>query len=232
MFWHQHATRNLGSFYVGLAPTIYLVSLTIGIASTLLSGGPWPPAPPHSGQVTVDLLQSLGFLVALTALVFAVSSRVVSRWKDYSDTLDETSRVREKLDALQQTIQDEATNDDKEDAPTQKFFHRWVSSTVARFRKFVESTRTWYPWFLPVYGLIYVILRGQWLFSHTSFPSGENGTTLITVNVLVTISFLNNWMMVVICITERMIHVSRNLKRSTDLDLEDAKTALRRRQNN
>ena len=56
------------------------------------------------------------------------------------------------------------------------------------------------------------------MFSHTSFPSGENGTTLIIVNVLVTISFLNNWMMVVICITERMIHVSRNLKRSTDLD--------------
>ena len=231
MFDHRHGRRRSYPFYIGLAPTIYVVSLTIGIAITLLRGGTWPLPPPGSGQVTVDLLQSLGFLVALTALVSAVSLRVLSGLKGYSDTMDETLRVHDELCVIHQAMHDDTRSNEKEDVPTRKFSCLWVSKTIQTLRKFTESARTRFPWFLLVYGLIYITLRGQWMFSHASLSSGESGTTLITINGLATISFVTNWMMIVICMTERIIHVGRTLKRRTDLDLEDAKTALRRHQN-
>ena len=221
-------TRRRFSFLGGLFLTIYFAYLTILIAATLLITGTWPPPPPDPGQVTVDLLQSLGFLVALTALVSAIALRVLSRCKDYSEAQEEALQIREKLDALHEGMQNEASTEEQNHGINQMLLLRLGSGAAATFREFVASARIWYPWFFLVYGLIYVTLRGHSLFSHASFLTGENGGTLIRINVQVTISFLMHWSIVVILITERIIHVGRSMKLMSEQLLEDAKTDLRR----
>ncbi len=227
---HWSARRRRSAFFVGLVPTIYFTYLTIRITITLLAGGAWPPPPPDPGRVTVDLLQSLGFLVALTALVFAVALGITSRWKDYTEAMEGTRRIHDKLDAIHESILDETTDEGKENQRRPMFLRRWMSGAAEKFVALVASSRTWYLWFFLVYGLIYVAMRGHWLLSNAAYPSGENGTTLITINVLVTLSFLMNWTFVVILMTERIVHVGRYAKRTSEERLEDAKTALRNHQ--
>ena len=221
-------TRRRLTFFGGLCLTIYFAYLIILIVATLLITGTWPPPPPDPGKVTVDLLQSLGFLVALTALMFAIALRVLSRWKDYSEAQEEALQTREKLNALNGGVEDEASAEGQNHVINQTIVLRLGSGAAATFRGFVASAGVWYPWFLLVYGLSYVTLRGYWLISNASFPSVEGGPTVIRINVMVTISFLMHWSIVVFVMTERIIHVGRSMQRMSRRVLEDAKTDLQR----
>ena len=224
--WPETSRRL--TFLMGLCLTIYFAYLVILIVATLLITGTWPPLPPDPGKVTVDLLQSLGFLVALTALMFAIALRVLSRCKDYSEAQEEALQTREKLDALNGGVEDEASAEGQNHVINQTVVLRLGSGAAATFRGFVASVRMWYPWFILVHGLIYVTLRGQWLISNASFPSVEDGPAVIRINVMLTISFLMNWSIVVFVMTERIIHVGRNMQRVSRWVLEDAKTDLQR----
>ena len=230
MFSHWVSRHGRFAWVMGLVPTVYFMYVTIGITTTLLGGGTWPPPPPNPGKVTVDLLQSLGFLVALTALVFAIGFGVVSRLKDYMEAAEETNRIYEQIDEIHESMNYGPTSESIEHQRRPMFLIRWMAGSAARFVALVASAITWHLWFWLVYGLIYVGARGHWLFSNASFSSAENGTTLITINVLATMSLLWNWGFVVILMTERAIHVGRNMKRTSEARLEDAKTALRNHQ--
>ena len=221
-------TRRRLTFFGGLCLTIYFAYLIILIGATIVITGTWPPPPPDPGKVTVDLLQSLGFLVALTALLFAIALKVVSRWKDYSEAQEEALQTREKLDALNGGVEDEASAEGQNHVINQMLVLRFGSGAAATFRGVVTSAGVWYPWFVLVHGLIYVTLRGYWLISSASFPSVEDGPAVIRINVMVTISFLMHWSIVVFVMTERIIHVGRSMQRMSRRVLEDAKTDLQR----
>ena len=221
-------THRRLTFFGGLCLTIYFTYLIILIVATLLITGTWPPPPPDPGKVTFDLLQLLGFLVALTALLFAIALRVLSRWKDYGEGQEEALQTCEKLDALNGGVEDEASAEGQNHVINQTVVLRLGSGAAATFRGFVASAGMWYPWFILVHGVIYVTLQGHWLISNASFPSLEDGPAVIKINVMVTVSFLMHWSIVVFVMTERIIHVGRSMQRMSRRVLEDAKTDLQR----
>ena len=79
--------------FVALFPLSISVFYTVQIARMVIRGGAWPPPSDDSGILTLDLLQALGLLVALTALLIAVAVRVTSKWKTITDTYSKGLRA-------------------------------------------------------------------------------------------------------------------------------------------
>ena len=71
------------SVLVPLSTAAYVIVETIRL---VFGGGKWQP--PATGQptLTLDILQGLGLLVALTALLVTVTVMIVSRWKRIRNT--------------------------------------------------------------------------------------------------------------------------------------------------
>lgn len=208
----------------GVAPTIYAAYLTVTAVGTMIAEHSWPSPPPSQAAVSVDVLQGLGLLVALTALAFAVATRIVSKFKDFTDALDKTVDILEKIEEIPENEVSE------EDEPTKQGRFPWVSGIGAPFRHVLRTARIWYPWFLVCYYTVFIVLRARWIIYNADFQTSESGTTSITINVLATISFLVNWTFMVGLITERVVHMGKVLERSTERQLERAESLLRHHQ--
>ena len=77
---------EVGRIVSVLVPLSTAAYFTVETIRLLFGGGKWQPPATGQATLTLDILQGLGLLVALTALLVTVTVMIVSRWKRIANT--------------------------------------------------------------------------------------------------------------------------------------------------
>ena len=188
-----------------------------------------PPRIPAGGvEITVDLLQGLAFLLALSALLIAVTLRVVNKRDQVRASLEAVANAQVQLSETQKEI----TENLARSTPSVARGYAELSALVvqrdlAREHETAERSELkpwgWGNWFFSCYAILWVAWAQGFTVSNAQILISANQPTMVAADWLHCVIFLLAWALSSVFLTRmaaefargELIHINR-LSRITD----------------
>ena len=206
---------NLGNVWSMLSALLCVI-FTAEIVRLVVTRGGWSDLPSDALKVDLDALQLLAFIVALTALLVAVTVQASNKFKDIGRNLRRIELLRKDTAAILREMGGGSAEENVCNIVHGRGRPIWFCGVLATVKNALKKAIRWRSWLLVLYTAVYSGLRLDWAASHVSFDPPGHDLAVVRLDVAAAVLGIIAWSLLVVVVTERMVHMGRQLETDTE----------------
>ena len=213
---------NLGNVWSMLSALLCVI-FTAEIVRLVVTRGGWSDLPSDALKVDLDALQLLAFIVALTALLVAVTVQASNKFKDIGRNLRRIELLRKDTAAILREMGGGSAEENVCNIVHGRGRPIWFCGVLATVKNAFATVKNafkkairWRSWLLVLYTAVYSGLRLDWAASHVSFDPPGHDLAVVRLDVAAAVLGIIAWSLLVVVVTERMVHMGRQLETDTE----------------
>ena len=199
-----------------------MLSILLGFICTgeiirlAITKGGWGTLPADAFEIQLEPLQALALVLALTALLVAVTARVANKFEDIGRNLRLVQFIRQDTATIVQRAVGGSRSENTCSTVSDRDRVPWLDRVRTTLRSVFHKVYQLRVWLLFSYALLYSYLRLNWAASYFSFDHQEFEIVGVRVDVTAAIFATFAWSLIVIMVTERMVHLGRQLETDSE----------------